>query len=46
MLAAMMALSVVVYEWIGLAVLKSAWINFDLIWVGALALCGGLLLFG
>jgi len=46
MLAVMMGLSVVVYEWIGLAVLKPAWINFDLIWVGALALCGALLLLG
>ena len=46
MFSVMMVLSVVVYEWIGLAILKSAWINFDMIWIGALILCGGLLMLG
>jgi hypothetical protein len=44
MLATIAAVSVVVYEWVGLAVLRSAWINFDLIWVAALATCGVLLI--
>jgi hypothetical protein len=44
MLATIAAVSVVVYEWVGLAVLRSAWINFDLIWVAALGTCGVLLI--
>jgi hypothetical protein len=40
MLATMAAISVIVYEWVGLAFLRSGWINLDLIWVGALGLCG------
>ncbi len=46
MLATMMLVSLIVYEWLGLALLRAAWINFDLIWVAGLAVCGGLLLFG
>src|SRR5579875_2770313 len=46
MLAAMTVVALAVYEWVGLAVLRSAWINFDLLWIGALAACGGLLLLG
>jgi hypothetical protein len=38
------AVAVVVYEWLGLAALRTAWINFDRIWVTALALSGGALL--
>lgn len=30
----------VVYRWIGLSILKRAWINFDLIWAGVLLLGG------
>jgi hypothetical protein len=45
MLATIATVSVVVYEWIGLAILRSAWINFDVIWVAALVSCGGLLFF-
>jgi hypothetical protein len=46
MLATIATVSVVVYEWVGLAVLRSAWINFDLIWIAALASCGVLLMLG
>jgi hypothetical protein len=34
------------YEWIGLALLRSHWINFDLVWIAALSLGGALLLLG
>jgi hypothetical protein len=45
MLAVTALIAVVVYEWIGLAVLRHAWINLDLIWSLALAAAGtGLLL--
>src|SRR6185503_19648313 len=30
----------IIYEKVGLAVLRSAWINMDLIWAGALVLTG------
>jgi hypothetical protein len=46
MLATIATVSVVVYEWVGLALLRSAWINFDLIWVVSLAGCGMVLIFG
>jgi hypothetical protein len=46
MLAATAAISVVVYDWIGVAFLRWGWINLDLIWVAALAGCGALLLLG
>jgi hypothetical protein len=45
MLATITAVSVVVYDWFGLAILRWGWINFDLIWVGSLTACGLLLLF-
>jgi hypothetical protein len=44
MLATIATVSVIVYEWVGLAFLRSGWINFDLIWVAALGACGALLL--
>lgn len=44
MLATMAMISVVVYEWVGLAFLRSGWINLDLIWVAALGVCGALLM--
>jgi hypothetical protein len=44
LLATTAAVAMVVYEWLGLAALRTAWINFDRIWVGALALSGGALL--
>jgi hypothetical protein len=45
MLATTAAIALVVYEWVGLAILRSAWINIDLIWTVALALTGTILLF-
>ena len=33
-------LALVVYRWIGVEILRRAWINLDLIWTGALALAG------
>ncbi|GBD17292.1 hypothetical protein HRbin26_02211 [bacterium HR26] len=33
-------IAVVVYQEVGVEVLRRAWINLDLIWVGALALAG------
>jgi hypothetical protein len=44
MLATITAVSLIVYEWVGLAFLRSAWINLDLIWITALGLCGVLLM--
>ena len=44
MLATIAAVALIVYEWVGLAFLRSAWINLDLIWVLALGACGILLL--
>jgi hypothetical protein len=36
--------AVLVYDWIGLAILRRAWINVDLIWTSALAATGLLLI--
>ena len=44
MLAIMGAVAVFVYEWVGLSILRTAWINLDLVWTGALV-AAGLLLF-
>lgn len=44
MLAVTGTIAIVVREWLGLAVLRTAWINFDLIWTVALALTGLVLL--
>jgi hypothetical protein len=45
MLGTIAAIAITVYEWLGLGLLRSAWINVDLIWIWALALCGaGLIL--
>lgn len=38
-------LASVIYEKLGLAILKKAWINFDIIWAGTLIITGGFLLF-
>jgi hypothetical protein len=38
------ALAVVVYQRVGVEVLRRAWVNLDLIWVGALAVTGGIAL--
>jgi hypothetical protein len=44
MLLVMGAVAVAVYEWIGLAILRSAWVNLDLIWAIALIGAGTLTL--
>lgn len=44
MLAVTGAVAVVVYEWVGLAILRSAWINVDLLWTAALVATGLLLI--
>jgi hypothetical protein len=46
MLAVTAAIAVTVYEWVGLAVLRSAWINLDLVWIAALIATGVWLLVG
>jgi len=38
------AIAVAVYEWIGVGILRRAWINLDLLWTAALLACGALLL--
>lgn len=40
MLATTAAVAALVYEWLGVGILRSAWINFDLLWTGALAATG------
>ncbi len=45
MLVVMGAVALIVYEKIGLAILRSAWVNLDLIWAGALIGAGVLSLF-
>jgi hypothetical protein len=40
MLAAIAAISVAVYKWIGVGFLRRGWINLDWIWAGALIACG------
>jgi hypothetical protein len=44
MLATIGAVSVVVYKWIGVAFIRRAWINLDLVWIVALIACGVVLL--
>jgi hypothetical protein len=44
MLATIVLVSLLVYEYLGLAFLRSAWINLDVIWVLALGICGIVLL--
>ena len=44
MLATIAVISILVYKWIGVAFLRRRWINFDLIWMFALGLCGAVLL--
>lgn len=47
MFLVMGAIAVLVYQRLGVEVLRRAWINLDLIWVGGLALAGGItLIFG
>jgi hypothetical protein len=44
MLLATGVIAVLVYRWIGLAVLKRAWINFGILWTGMLVLAGTVLI--
>jgi hypothetical protein len=44
MVATTAVVSVVVFEWLGLALLRRAWVNVHLLWVLALLVTGGLLL--
>jgi hypothetical protein len=44
LLAVTGTIAIAVREWLGLTVLKSAWINFDVIWTGALVATGLVLL--
>ena len=39
-------IAVPIYEWLGLSILRSAWLNVDLLWVVALLVTAGLLLSG
>jgi hypothetical protein len=45
MLAAIAAVSLIVYSWASVDFLRRGWINLDLIWVAVLATCGVILLF-
>jgi hypothetical protein len=45
MLVIMACIAWVVYRKLGLAVLRKNWINFDLIWAGALLVVGGIALY-
>jgi hypothetical protein len=45
MLAVMGAIAIVIYEKVGLAILRTAWINLDVIWASALIGAGLLSLF-
>jgi hypothetical protein len=40
MLLVMGTVALIVYEWVGLKILRSAWINLDSIWAGALVAAG------
>jgi hypothetical protein len=44
MLAAIAAIAITVYKWIGVAFLRRGWVNLDLLWAIALMACGIILL--
>ena len=44
MLTVTAVIAIAVYEWVGLSVLRSAWINLDLVWTVALIAAGAWLL--
>ena len=46
MLAVIAIVAVAVYRWVGLAILRGAWVNFDLVWTAALVVTGLVLLLG
>jgi hypothetical protein len=45
MLTVMGAIAWLVYKKLGLMFLKRSWVNFDLIWAGALLIVGGFALY-
>ena len=45
MIAVMAVVAVVVYERVGVAVLRKAWVNLDGVWAGAFVVAGLLTLF-
>jgi hypothetical protein len=46
MLGVTAAIAIAVYEWLGVEILRHAWINLDLIWMAALLAAGAWLLIG
>lgn len=44
MVAATVIVAALVYEWLGLGILRRGWINVDLVWTAALGVTGALLL--
>lgn len=44
MLGVTAILAIIVYRWVGLGILRSAWINIDMLWIAALAITGVMLL--
>jgi hypothetical protein len=44
MLTVILAIAVLVYEWLDLSFLRRGWINFDWLWIAALAITGVLLI--
>ena len=44
MLVTTTAMAILVYEWLGVAILRRAWLNVDLIWTAALVVTGTILL--
>jgi hypothetical protein len=44
MLAVILAIAVLVYEWLDLSFLRRGWINFDWLWIAALAITGVVLI--
>ena len=44
MLVVILAIAVVVYEWLDLSFLRRGWINFDWLWIAALAITGVILI--
>lgn len=43
-LVVMTVVAIVVYQWAGLAILRTAWLNLDLVWAVALIVTGGIAL--
>jgi hypothetical protein len=44
MLAVTGLIAIVIYEWVGVGILRRAWVNVDTLWTGALVVTGGVLL--